>query len=63
MATRLTNTNPLGSGLEIAATGQFVEFGDEVEVDDKDLAERLIETGNFARSTTKAAKAAAKEGS
>lgn len=62
MAIRLINTNPLGSALEIASTGQSVEFGAEVEVEDKDLAESLIETGNFARPTTKAAKAAAKEG-
>lgn len=60
---RIVNVNETGQGLEIAATGQYVEFGEEVEVDDSDLAERLIASGLWARPTTKAAKAATKEGS
>ncbi len=60
---RIVNVNETGQGLEIAATGQYVEFGEEVEVDNADLAERLIASGLWARPTTKAAKAASKEGS
>lgn len=60
---KIVNVNETGQGLEIAATGQYVEFGEEVEVDNADLAERLIATGLWARPTTKAAKTAAKEGS
>ena len=58
---RLVNVNELGHGLEIVATGQYVEFGDDVEVD-ADLAESLVASGLWARPTTKAAKAATKEG-
>jgi hypothetical protein len=61
--TRLTNVNETGQGLEIAATGQYVEFGEEVDVENADLAAKLVATGLWARATTKAAKAAAKEGS
>jgi hypothetical protein len=60
---RIVNVNELGQGLEIVATGQYAEFGEEIEVDDAALAESLIESGLWARPTTKAAKAAAKEGS
>lgn len=60
---RIVNVNETGQGLEIAATGQYVEFGEEVEIDNADLAERLIASGLWARPTTKAAKAATKEGS
>ena len=60
---KLVNVNELGGGLEIAATGQYVEFGAEVDGDNDDLAESLIASGLWARPTTKAAKAAAKEGS
>lgn len=60
---RIVNVNETQQGLEIAATGQYVEFGEEVEIDNADLAERLIASGLWARPTTKAAKAASKEGS
>lgn len=60
---RIVNVNALGHGLEIVATGQYAEFGEEVDVDDAGLAEGLIASGLWARPTTKAAKAAAKEGS
>jgi hypothetical protein len=61
--TRLVNVNELGGPLEVVATGQYAEFGEEIDVDDAALAESLIESGLWARPTTKAAKAAAKEGS
>lgn len=60
---RLVNVNPLGHGLEIVATGQYAEFGEELDVDDADLVESLVASGLWARPTTKAAKAATKEGS
>lgn len=60
--TRLVNVSETQQGLEIAATGQYVEFGEEVEVDNADLADRLVASGLWAKTTTKAAKAA-KEGS
>jgi hypothetical protein len=60
--TRLVNVNELGHGLEIAATGQYAEFGEEVDVDDSALADSLIASGLWARPSTKAAKAATKEG-
>jgi hypothetical protein len=45
----------------IAATGQVVVCGEEVEVDDADLAAALLEQDVvWARPTTKAAKAAEK---
>jgi hypothetical protein len=59
---RLVNVSETQQGLEIAATGQYVEFGEEIDVDDSALAERLIESGLWARPTTKVAKTAAKEG-
>lgn len=61
--TRLVNVNELGVGLEIVDTGQYAEFGEEIEVDDAALADSLVASGLWARPTTKAAKAAAKEGS
>lgn len=61
--TRLVNVNELGHGLEIIATGQYAEFGEEIDVDDADLVESLVASGQWARPTTKAAKAATKEGS
>lgn len=61
--TRLVNVNELGHGLEIAATGQYAEYGEEIDVEDAGLADRLIASGQWARPTTKAAKAATKEGS
>lgn len=61
---KLVNVNETQQGLEIAATGQYVEFGEEVEIDNAALADRLVASGLWAKTTTKAAKeAAAKEGS
>lgn len=60
MGTRITNTSDIGADLLIGDIEVKVAFGDEVEVD-TDLANRLIETGQFARSSTKAAKQAEKE--
>lgn len=58
---RIVNVDPTGASRVIADTGQTVDHGDEVEVDDA-LAERLLEQSTvWARPTTKAAKAAAKE--
>lgn len=60
---KIRNINETGQGLEIAATGQYVEFGEEVDVDNADLADRLVASGLWAKATSKAAKAASKEGS
>lgn len=61
---RIVNVSETQQGLEIAATGQYAEFGEEVDVEDSGLADRLVASGLWARTTTKAAKeAAAKEGS
>ena len=60
---KLVNVNETQQGLEIAATGQYVEFGEEVDIDNAALADKLVASGLWARSTTKAAKAATKEGS
>jgi hypothetical protein len=60
---RIVNVSDTGAGLEIAATGQYAEHGEEVDVENADLAAKLVATGLWARATTKAAKAAAKEGS
>ena len=60
MPTKITNTSATRSTLIIGDTDLTVAYGEEVEVD-SELAERLIETGQFARSTTKAAKQAEKE--
>lgn len=60
---KITNINETGQGLEIAATGQYVEFGEEVEIDSAALADKLVASGLWAKTTTKAAKAATKEGS
>lgn len=60
---RLVNVNETQVGLEIAATGQYAEFGEEVDVDNADLADRLVASGLWAKATSKAAKAASKEGS
>lgn len=59
---RIVNVNPLGQGLEVVDTGQYAEVGEEVDVDNAALAESLVASGLWARTTTKAAKAA-KEGS
>jgi len=46
----------------VIETGQEAEFGSEIEVDDSDLAERLLEQeAVWNRPTTKAAKAAEKK--
>lgn len=61
---KIVNIDPTGASREIGDTGQIVAHGEEVEVDDSALAERLLEqTTVWARPATKAAKAAAKEGS
>lgn len=60
MPIKIVNTSETKSDLEIGDTDLTVAYGEEVEVD-TELAERLIETGQFARSTTKAAKQAEKE--
>lgn len=60
---KLVNVSETQTGLEIAATGQNVEFGEEVDIDNAALADKLVASGLWARSTTKAAKAATKEGS
>lgn len=63
MGTRIVLVDPVGGGREIADTGQFVEFGEEVEIEDADVAAALLEQENvWARPTTKAAKKAEKEG-
>jgi hypothetical protein len=59
---RLVNVNETEQGLEIAATGQYAEFGDEVDVDNTALADKLVASGLWAKATSKAAKAATKEG-
>jgi len=59
---RIVNVDPTGASRVIADTGQTVDHGGEVDVDDAALAERLLEQSTvWARPTTKAAKAAAKE--
>lgn len=60
MPIKITNTSDIKADLVIGDLDLLVPYGDEVEVD-SDIAERLIETGQFARSTTKAAKQAEKE--
>lgn len=60
---KLVNVSETQQGLEIAATGQYVEFGEEVDVDNAALADKLVASGLWAKTTTKAAKAATKEGS
>lgn len=42
MKRRVKYVGPIRPGVEIAATGQFVEFGQSVEVDD-DLASALVQ--------------------
>lgn len=61
--TRLVNVSETQQGLEIAATGQYAEFGEEVDVENSALADKLVASGLWAKTTTKAAKAASKEGS
>lgn len=65
MAVRIVCIDPnavAGSARVIDATGQEAAFGDEIEVEDSDLAERLLEQSEvWARPTTKTAKAAKKE--
>lgn len=58
---RLVNINENEWPLDVVDTGQSAAFGEEIEVDDADLAESLIASGLWARPTTKAAKSA-KEG-
>lgn len=59
--TKIVLIDPLEGERTIAATGQTVAHGEEVEVD-SELAESLLEQSDvWARPTTKAAKAA-KEG-
>lgn len=61
---RIVNVDPTGATRVIGDTGQTVAHGEEVEVGDAELAERLLEQKTiWARPTTKAAKAAIKEGS
>lgn len=60
MPIKIVNTSETKSDLVIGDLDLNVAYGDEVEVE-TELAERLIETGQFARSTTKAAKQAEKE--
>lgn len=60
MPIKIVNTSETKSDLVIGDLDVTVAYGDEVEIE-TDLAERLIETGQFARSTTKAAKQAEKE--
>jgi len=46
----------------VIETGQEAEFGEEIEVDDSDLADALLEQDTvWNRPTTKAAKAAEKK--
>lgn len=64
MATRIVCNDPNATGdsaLEIAETGQVVAYGEEVEIEDPELAERLLEQDIWVRPTTKAAKVAKKE--
>lgn len=56
---RIVNIDPTGAGRIIADTGQYVEHGDDVDVEDRELAERLLEQSDvWVRPTTKAAKEA-----
>lgn len=59
---KLVNVSDTGQGMEIVATGQYADHGEEVDVADADLAESLIASGLWAKATSKAAKAATKEG-
>ncbi len=55
---RIVNIDPTGGTREIADTGQTVAVGEEVDVENEDLAHRLLEqTDVWARPTTKVAKA------
>lgn len=61
MGTRIRNIDPTGNAREITDSGDYVAFGEEVEVDSQ-LAERLLEQPDvWARPTTKAAKQASKD--
>lgn len=60
---RIINVSDTHASLIIADTDQEVAFGEEVEVEDAKLADSLIASGLWARPTTKAARAATKEGS
>ena len=63
MGTRIVLIDPVGGGREIADTGQYVKYGEEVEIEDSDLAKSLLEQEDvWARPTAKAAKQAEKEG-
>ena len=64
MAVRIVciDPNAVAGSVRVIETGQEAAFGDEFEVEDSDLAERLLEqTDVWARPTTKTAKAAKKE--
>ncbi|HEX8781153.1 MAG TPA: hypothetical protein VF728_08320 [Nocardioides sp.] len=62
MSVRIVNVDPTRATREIADTGQVVAYGEEVEIEDSDLAERLLEQEQvWARPTTKSAKQAEKE--
>lgn len=62
MGTKITNIDATGSDREIGDIGVVVPFGETVEIDDSDLAERLLKQETvWARPTTKAAKQAEKE--
>lgn len=65
MAVHIVCVDPLateGAVRTIAATGQDAAYGDEIEIEDSELAERLLEQETvWARPTKKAAKAAEKE--
>lgn len=65
MAVRIVCIDPLateGAVRTIGATGQEAAYGEEIEVDDSALAERLLEQESvWARPSKKAAKVAEKE--
>lgn len=61
MATRIVNVDPTRQPRTIADTGQTAAFGEEIEIEDAELAERLLEQSEvWARPTSKAAKTAEK---
>lgn len=59
MSTKLVNVSEVGAALT-TDRGHHAEYGDTIEVDDPDYAEALVESKQWARPTTKAAKAADK---
>lgn len=64
MSVRIVCVDPNAAGFpRVIETGQEAGFGEEIEVEDSELAERLLEQGDvWNRPTTKAAKAAEKKG-